>query len=151
MKPAGCIFVVLMAAALSGCGRQLDPAWLQDRPVTFLSDKRKSLSVPEGMIFYDRSPATRGIGFPVGTYSLEAEDADYLYFRAATPLDFHVFKNGKLSEARRIHGGIMLAKRFNLIPAAGYIDGEGAKKFAVWKLGREFLAQKGSFWTATLE
>ena len=124
---------------------------MEERSVTYVRDANKTFSVPEGMIFYDNDPATRGIGFPAGTYTLEAEDDSYYYFRAADPLDCRVFKDGKISDRRRIPGGIMFAKHFSLIPAAGYIETETHKKFAVWKLGREFLAQKGKYWIAKIE
>ena len=80
-----CVAPVLfiLAALLSGCGPQLDPAWMEERSVTYVRDANKTFSVPEGMIFYDNDPATRGIGFPAGTYTLEAEDDSYFYFRAA--------------------------------------------------------------------
>ena len=147
---ASTLFV--LAIFLSGCAPQLDPAWLDERSVTYVNDASRTFSVPEGMVFYDTSPATRGIGFPAGIYGLEAEDDDYYYFRSAEPLDCRVFKDGKVSDRRLIPGGIMFAKRFSTIPAGGYIDAEDPKKkLAVWKLGREFLAQKGAVWTVKLE
>ena len=138
----------IIAALVSGCGTiQLDPAWLEDRTVQPAADAKKTFTVKEGMVFYDAAPATRGLRFPPGTYTLEAEDPDYFYLRSSTPLEFRTFKGGQPADGRSIPGGIMLAKHFTIVPAAGYIDGEGSKKMAVWKLGRDFLAIEGKYWT----
>ena len=142
------IYLILSAVILSGCIAQLDPAWLEVRSVKPATDASKTVAVTEGMVFYDSIAPTRGIRFPAGVYSLEAEDADYLYFRSTAPLEFHVFKGGQLTDARNIPGGIMLAKHFSLVPGAAYIDGEkSGERMAVWKLGGEFLRIEGKFWT----
>jgi hypothetical protein len=107
---------------------------------------QETFTVIEGMVFYDASPATRGLRFPPGVFALEAEDGDYLYLRSPAPLEFHVFKDGKAVDSRNIPGGIMVAKHFSLVPAAGYIDTEGTKKMGVWKLGGEFLRIEGKYW-----
>jgi len=103
--------------------------------------------VPEGMVWYDASPPTRGLRFPAGTYVLEAEDSDYLYFRSPAPLEMRVFKDGKVIDGHDIPGCLMLSKRLiSRIPAAGYIDDGGSSKMMVWKLGRDFLHREGKDW-----
>jgi hypothetical protein len=143
------IAAVMASVVLCGCGGvRLDPTWNEVRAVTPATDFKKTVTVPEGMVFYDTSPASRGIRFPEGTYVLEAEDADYFYFRSTRPLEFHIFKDGQQTDARNIPGGIMMAKHFSLIPAAAYIDGDKAtERMAVWKLGDEFLRVRGRYWT----
>lgn len=142
------ILLIAASVILAACGTvKLDPAWLETRTVHTASDAKKTVTVRDGMVFYDSSPPTRGIRFPSGTYTLEAEDADYWYLRSSAPLEFHVFKDGKLVDGRNIPGGIMVAKHFSMVPGAGYIDGEGATKMAVWKLGGEFLRMEGKYWT----
>lgn len=119
----------------------------ESRPVKSATDPKKTITVPDGMVWYDASPPTRGLRFPPGTYALEAEDADYLYFRSTAPLEMRVFKNGKAVDGRTVPGGIMLSKQLlSRIPAAGYIDDEGSSKMMIWKLGKDFLHREGKDW-----
>jgi hypothetical protein len=145
MRP---LLILLFPLLLAGCGAlQLDPAWLQNRPVASASDSSKTVRVTQGMVFYDASPATRGIRFPPGVYSLEAEDSEYWYFRSPAPLEFRTLQGGRIVDGRDIPGGLMISKRFSVVPGAGYIDGDVASvKMAVWKLGREWLVLQGKEW-----
>lgn len=145
MRPVLLLFLIV--ALLSGCGAlQLNPVATESRAVQSVSDAAKTLTVTDGMVWYDAAPATRGLRFPPGRYTLEAEDADYWYFRAPAPLEFRIFADGKITDSRDIPGGLMLAKRFNLLPAAGYIDDEPGRKMLVWKLGQEFLRLEHRNW-----
>jgi hypothetical protein len=142
------LLLAVLVLALAGCGAlQLSPVTSESRVVQPASDASKILSVPEGMVWYDASPATHGLRFPAGRYMLEAENSDYWYFRSPVPLEFHVLQNGKIVDSRDIPGGLMLAKHFSMIPGGGYIDGEGQAKMMVWKLGKEFLHLEGKYWT----
>ena len=140
------IFIAFLAFS-AGAYSAESPLAQESRPVKAVTDPKKTVTVPEGMVWYDASPPTRGLRFPAGTYVLEAEDSDYLYFRSSAPLEMRVFKDGKVVDGHDIPGGIMLSKRFlTRIPAAGYINDDGASKMMVWKLGREFLRREGSDW-----
>lgn len=142
--------ITVTASLLTGCGTlQLNPVTDEVRTVTATTDSGKTVTVPDGMVWYDAAPPTRGLRFPPGTYVLEAEDADYWYLRSPAPLEFRIFKDGTVIDARNIPGGIMIAKRFSMVPGAGYIDGEGATKVMVWKLGSDFLNREGRDWTKT--
>jgi hypothetical protein len=143
------LLITVVSSFLVGCSTlKLDPVWVETRSVKPGTDAKKTVNVPEGMVFYNSSPATRGIRFPAGVYILEAEDADYFYLHSPAPLEFRILKDGKLTDERKIPGGLMMAKRFSMVPAAGYIDGEkDTDKMAVWKLGSEFLAIQGKYWT----
>jgi hypothetical protein len=141
--------LVLMAVTgfLAGCASLLlSPVTNETRTVTLVADSKKTITVPAGMVWYDSALPTHGLRFPPSTYVLEAEDADYWYFRSSAPLEFRVFRSGQLVDSRSIPGGIMLAKRFSMLPGAGYIDGEGATKVLVWKLGADFLTREGRDW-----
>lgn len=139
----------MVAGLLSGCVLQLNPVTSETHVVTAVTDPTKTVTIPEGMVWYDTAFPTRGLRFPPGTYALEAEDADYWYLRSAATLEMRVFDNGKVTDSRNVPGGIMLAKHFNLVPGAGYIDGEGSTKIMVWKLGNDFLRREGSSWRKT--
>ena len=143
--------ILLVAACLfSGCGTlQLNPVVNETRPIRSATDAKKTVTVPEGMVRYNSTPPSHGLRFPPGTYVLEAEDADYWYLRSPAPLEFRVFKGGQSVDARDIPGGIMIAKHFNMVPGAGYIDGETGTKVMVWKLGSDFLNREGRDWKKT--
>ena len=80
-------------------------------------------------------------------YSLEAEDADYWYFRSSAPLEFRRFEHGRPTEEHSNPGGLMLGKRaLRMVPAGAYIEGDGTSKIMVWKLGGDFLAMEGKQW-----
>jgi hypothetical protein len=126
----------------------LNPLANEVRPVHATADANKSVTVIDGMVWYDGNPASHGIRFPPGVYFLEAEDADYLYFRSSKPLELRTFKEGKMVDGRDIPGGLMLSKHpISMIPGAGYIDDTGPNKMMLWKLGANFLQLKGKFWT----
>ena len=126
----------------------LDPVTSETRSVRPAADEKKTVTVPEGMVWYDAARATRGLRFPSGTYVLEAEDDEYWYFRSPAPLEFRVFSGREVKDARSIPGGVMLGKKtLKITPAAGYIDGDRrAEKMMIWKLGRDFLRREGKDW-----
>ncbi len=44
----------------------------------------------------------------------------------------------------------MIAKAaLNIVPAGGYVEGDGATKIMVWKLGGNFIRMQGREWTRT--
>lgn len=139
---------VTLSALLIGCGvlPPLDPVASEERTVRSASDTSRTITVPEGMVWYNVGQ-TRGLRFPPGTYVLEAEDDSYWYFHASSPLEFRVFNGGNVTDAQNIPGGIMLGKvSLSMVPAGGYIDAEGSKKMQVWKLGSDFLRREGRDW-----
>jgi len=134
----------------SGLAAPKSPLVSESREVRAITDEKKSVTVVEGMVWYDAKPATKGIRFPAGTYVLEAEDDEYWYFKSATPIEMRIFKNGEMVDGRDMTGGIMIAKAWlKMVPAAGYIDDEGSKKMMIWKLGRDFVRREGKDWTKT--
>ena len=147
MRPIA-ISTIATVILLAGCGAlQLSPVTNESRAVHGATDATKIVTVPEGMVWYDGSPRTRGLRFPAGRYTLEAEDADYWYLRSPAPLEFRDFTGGQPTSVRNLPGGIMMSKRFSIVPAAGYIEGEGTTEVMVWKLGQEFLQLEGKAWT----
>jgi hypothetical protein len=142
-------FAILFGMLLTACGTlpPLDPAVHELKAVSSASDPSKNVTVPEGMVWYAGPSRSTGIRLPPGSYTLEAEDADYWYFRSPAPLEFRSFENGRSTEEHSNPGGLMLGKRpLRVVPAAAYIEGEGASKIMVWKLGGDFLAMEGRQW-----
>ena len=142
----------LLAVTLAGCGLfHFDPVTAEDREVTRITDPAKTLTLLEPMVWtngrtYETS--TKGERLPEGTYVLEGEDAEYLYFKAPKPIEMRVLKDGKQVDGRDIPGGLALAKSFKLVPAATYLDvgpREGTVTL-VFKHGGEFMEMRGEKW-----
>jgi hypothetical protein len=148
-RKVAALSVIFSGILLSACGTlpPLDPGAHASKTVSTASDPSKNVTVPEGMVWYGSPSRSTGIRFPPGLYSLESEDTDYWYFRSPAPLEFRSFENGRPTEEHSNPGGLMLGKRtLRVVPAGAYIDGEGASKIMVWKLGGDFLAMEGKQW-----
>jgi hypothetical protein len=140
-------FVVL--ALLVNCGAlpPFNPVTDEPRVVQSAHDSSKSVAIVNGMIWYNLD-RTKGIRFPPGTYVLEAEDADYWYFKSPAPLEFREFSGGSVTDSHSEAGGIMIAKAtMSVVPAGGYVQSDGSSTVMVWKLGRDFLGMEGREWT----
>ena len=135
-------------ACLTACGGlELNPSVNEPRSVHLERDPSKTLTVVQEMTWQNKSHATREIRFPAGTYTLEAEDADYWYMRSPAPLTLSEFKKGVQPESRNIRGGIAIGKyTTRSVPAAGYIDGQESSRILIWILGKDFLSREGKDW-----
>jgi hypothetical protein len=144
-----CVLLGAALACLCACGGiELNPVVNEPRSVHFERDPSKTLSVIHDMVWDDKSHAAHEITFPAGTYTLEAEDADYWYLRAPAPLGYKEFKKGVQSEKRSLRGGIALGKyTTRSVPAAGYIDGQESTRIIIWKLGKDFLGRENRDWS----
>ena len=145
------LFILPVAALallfLAGCGAlPLNPVTNESRPVQAITDATKTITVPEGIVWYNGPRKTRGIRFPTGRYPLEAQDADYWYFRSPAPLELRTFGETNTAGTQGIAGGLMVARHFSIVPGAGYAEGEGSTKVVLWKLGQDFLALEGKYW-----
>jgi hypothetical protein len=124
-----------------------DPITNEPRVVRPVTDSVKTVTVRDGMDWYASFLKSSGIRFPAGTYTLEAEDDDYWYFRSPSPLEFRTFDHGNPTADHTNTGGLMLGKRVvRLVPAGGYIYGDSTNKILVWKLGGDFLKMEGKEW-----
>lgn len=110
-------------------------------------DTSKTFSVLKEIASYSATRAPEGFALPVGKYTLEAQDADYWYFRAPTPIGHRVTEGRKVVE-HRVTGGIRIAKHGAGGLAGGYIQGEGSVKELITELtASEFAWMEGTFWT----
>jgi hypothetical protein len=147
--------LLISALGLVACSvlPPLDAITAETYTVQPATDTTMSLTVTDSMVFYSDPSQAHGIRFPPGTYALEAEDNDYWYFRSPSPLEFRDLKDGALTSAKRVPGGIMLPRSFtksvqNLLAGAGYTDGGSpTTRNMVWKLGVEFRHLEGTQWT----
>jgi len=143
------LLIGALFASLCACGGlELNPVVNEVRTVHFEHDPSKTLTVLHEMVWRDKSHAAHELRFPPGTYSLEAEDADYWYLRSPAPLKYQEFKKGVQTASRNLRGGIALGKyTTRSVPAAGYIDGQESTRVLIWKLGKDFLSRERRDWT----
>lgn len=133
------------------CGIRLDPRDDTPRTITLATDHSKALAFREGMVWCMDMSAQSCLRLPPGTYTIEGEDAEWLFFRAPERIDFRVFDGKTLKDQRFIPGGIALRKHFDImLPAEVYID-PGAQqttdKVLIYKLGNDFMAREHNTWT----
>ena len=82
-----------------------------------------------------------------GTYELEAEGEEYLYFRAPVPIEMRVLEKGVPVDGRDYEGGLALSKSFiALVPAVAYVSVSETRKMHVMKMGNDFLRLEGRVW-----
>ena len=147
-------FVILLSTIaattlFSGCVLPMSPLTHEARAVSPLTSQTKEVVFKEPMVWYDQSFApTRGIMFPQGTYQLEAEDSDYLYFHAPAQIEYRSLQGGSVTDDQFMPGGVFLAKAgISLVPAGAYSSVDEHTNVLTWKLGGSFLRMEGSKWT----
>jgi hypothetical protein len=146
------ILVSLMAAStlLGGCVLPMSPLAHEVHVVTPLTNQTNVVVFKEAEVWwYEQALApTQGIRFPEGTYQLEAEDSEYLFFRAPSQIEYRVLQNGKVTDDRFVTGGLCLSKKtFDLVPAGAYSFVDEHADVLTWKLGRDFMNMEGGRWT----
>jgi hypothetical protein len=141
--------LIAATAFLSGCVIPLSPLTNEARVVSPLTGQTNAVVFKEPMVWYDQALfPTRGIRFPQGTYSLEAEDSEYRYFRAPSQIEYRVLQSGKVTDDRFMPGGLFLKKALiNLVPAGAYLPVDAHTNVLTWKLGGDFLNMEGGRWT----
>jgi hypothetical protein len=141
-----CTALILMAQ--QGCGGlELNPLVSERRLPRAELDHSKSLSISHELVLDDKRRPAHELRLPAGIYALEGEDEEYWYFRAASPLQMVDFRRGIQTDRHTLHGGVALGKYpTRSVPAGVYIDGEGAAKLLIWKLGGDFMRGEGRDW-----
>jgi hypothetical protein len=148
-------WLVLLAsiASLSGLAAcsliRLDPVTAEKRQVAPITDEKKTVMLSEPIVWLDAPAyhAAKGVRLPQGLYTLEAEDDDYLYFRAPSPLEMRILQDGRPVEGPDIPGGLAIGKiLFPMLSPVAYIDVDSDHKMLVMKLGFDFTQMRGKQW-----
>ena len=143
------LFAAVIFSTLTGC-ISLPSVTSDERPVQPASDPSKAVEFVNPVVWLDRPKpfASRGVRLLPGRYELEAENEEYLYFRAPSPIEMRVLDSGKVIDGRDVPGGLALAKSaFNIVPAAAYVDvGLQGTRMHVMKLDQVFMSLEGSEW-----
>ncbi len=87
------------------------------------------------------------IWLPQGTYHVEAEDHDYLYYKAPERVSLGQTKFFSAQDSRTYGGGIFISKSSGSKYSSGaYIDYEGGKKLLLFYFDSRFTGQEGKRW-----
>jgi hypothetical protein len=144
------LILLCWSCSVLGAGG-MNPVQSEKRVVSASINPERKIVLNEPMVFLDQGPyiaPSRGIRLMSGSYSLEAEDSDYLYYLSATPIEYRVFNNGVVTDTRFMPGGIYFSKSsISLVPAGAYLTVDDTHKILTWKLGLEFIKYQGSKWT----
>ncbi len=127
---------------------RLDPVTAEQRRIAPTTDESRTVVVLEPMVWMNAPEyrASKGVRLPMGVYTLVAEDSDYLYFQSPNPIEMRVLERGVPVDGQDFSGGLALAKRFSMVPAATYIDVNPDDKMLVMKHGGDFLQMEGRQW-----
>lgn len=120
----------------------------EQRKVASVTDESKTVTLSEPIVWLNAPAyrASKGIRLPQGQYRLEAEDEDYLYFRAPAPIEMRLLQHGRPVEGPDVAGGLALGKAVLPISPAAYIDVDADHKMLVMKLGYDFARMRGKQW-----
>src|SRR6266478_1695929 len=77
------------AGSLSCSLIRLDPVTAEQHKVTAAADEAKTVTLSEPIVWLNAPAhrASKAVRLPQGRYTLEAEDKDYLYFRAPSAIE----------------------------------------------------------------
>jgi len=127
---------------------RVDPVTSEQRRAALVTDESKTVTLSEPIVWLNAPAhrASKGVRLPAGQYSLEAEDEDYLYFRAPAPIEMRLLQDGRPVEGPDVAGGLALGKAVLPVSPAAYIDVDADHKMLVMKLGYEFLQMRGKQW-----
>ena len=83
-----------------------------------------------------------------GSYRLESEDSDYLYFEGASKITVVTQKTGQPQDSRDLSGGIFIAKQGSSSQYLGgaFIDWDNGKKLLLVTFDSDFFGAEGRFW-----
>ena len=144
------ILYFIIVVCFYGCGLvlpPLNPITNEERNVNSTIVQEKKVVFNHPMVWYDSYRKNEGILFPKGTYILEADDKDYLYFMAPGDLELRSFQNGQTVNTEYVSGGLYLSKAtLNMVPAGAYRNDGKTKKTLLWKLGSDFMRMEGEGW-----
>jgi hypothetical protein len=87
------------------------------------------------------------IWLPPGAYHVEAEESDYLYYKAPERVSLGKTKFFSAQDSRTYDGGIFISKSASSKYSSGaYIDYEGGKKLLLFCFDFRFTGQEGKRW-----
>jgi len=138
------------ALLLQGCSfLSIDPVINDKHRVTAIANSERTVVFLEPLSWANGPDhrATRVLFIPVGTYSLEAQNQDFLYFRGPNPLTMSIVDRGVPTDARQFVGGVAFAKAvLAQIPAEAYVSKSETEKIHVMRLGWDFSRLRGKVW-----
>ncbi len=105
--------MLISVVGLTSCSLiRLHSVTTEERTITPIDDEGKTVTLTEPIVWLDAPAlrASKGVRLPQGLYRLEAEDADYWYFRAPSPIEMRLLEDGRPTGGPDVPGGLALAK-----------------------------------------
>src|SRR5208282_2754771 len=125
-------FIFLLALVLTGCADMILPQSnrIWEERTAPPATAHRSLVMSEPLDWFASESGDRyEIWLPQGSYQVEAEDSDYLYYKAPGKVSLGKTKFFSAQDSRTYEGGIFISKSTSSKYSSGaYIDYEGGKK-----------------------
>ena len=141
---------MLLLLSASGCSAvSVDPVINDQRTATPATDSDREVVFLEPLSWANGPDdrATKAIFLPAGTYSLEAENEQFFYFRAPAQLRMGTYDRGTQTGGHEFVGGIAFAKSsLAQIPAEAYVSKTDTEKIHVMRFGYDFSKLRGKVW-----
>ena len=133
----------LVALAFAGCAA-IDSSVISEHITTHkVADENNYFLVKAPMNDADDDfDPTQGVRIAIGKCDLEAETADYQFFRSPKPVTVLMYSFGRIVNSISLQGGIMVAKHPGIPKFCAYLDGDNDNdKVKVWVMTRHFYKE----------
>jgi hypothetical protein len=143
-------FLLSLALVLTGCANMVLPGSnrISEERTPAPATSQRSLVMSEPLDWFASENGDRfEIWLPQGAYHVEAEDNDYLFYRAPQEVSLGKTKLFSRQDSRTYEGGIFVSKNARSQYSSGaYIDHEDGKKLLLFHFDSRFTGQEGKRW-----
>ena len=143
-------FIFLLALVLTGCAEMILPQSnrIWEEHTASSATSHRSLVMSTSLDWFASESGDRyDIWLPPGAYHVEAEDSDYLYYKAPGRVSLGKTKFFSAQDSRTYDGGIFMSKSASSkYPSGAYIDYESGKRLLLFFFDWRFTGQEGKQW-----
>ena len=145
------VFIALLPVLVAtGCANMILPGsnriWEERTAVPATSQRSLVMSEPLDW-FASENGERYDIWLPSGTYHVEAEDSDYLYYEAPERVSLGKRKFFSTQDSRTYDGGIFISESASSKYSSGaYIDYKDGQKLLLFYFDSRFTGQAGKRW-----
>jgi len=142
--------MLILALTLTGCANMILPQSnrIYEERTASPATAHRSLVMSEPLDWFASESGDRyDIWLPQGAYHVQAEDSDYLYYKAPERVSLGKTKFFSAQDSRTYDGGVFISKSASSKYSSGaYIDYEGGKKLLLFFFDFRFTGQEGRRW-----
>lgn len=144
------VLMLSLALVLTGCGNMILPGSnrISEERTPSPATSHRSLVMAEPLDWFASENGERyDIWLPPGPYHVEAEDSDYLYYRAPERVSLGKTKMFSAQDSRTAEGGIFISKNpASRYSSGAYIEFTDGKKQLLFQFDARFMGQEGKRW-----